>query len=555
MWTITGQTGKALNATSRTLAEIGALGPKVTFRSLAADSMTWGVMLAELAPTTELIPEIGQEIALFRSGSRVFCGHVANVRQAGHSVTVTVNNAWWWLERVFLSSTQTDGTGATGTRASFALAAGDLSTSFAAVANAAIALGVPMSLGALAATFNAPELRLNQQSFGQALAEIARVTPDLVTWFDYSVGGYPALRTSRRLSAGTVTIDADAEVTIDLNPLTQMEVSAVDVPYLVRAADGAKQFAMQSAGTRAMGKTQLMTVSGDEMDTFLPKDLLDVFENMATLDYATASFVANRDSTLKGLLDKYGYLPGSPGTAVYFYIGTTSFKSPVSYGFPGISYLRADGTPRTGATYLVASGGTVPEWLLKAYGGEVVTVSGTWIAYFQTRDANGDHAVPDIYYDLERGGEAMGGFDNDQKFGVGSDFAKRYSVRSFSFQATVINTPFYSYTDVYRPSDYGFAAPPPGFAAGLLAAQSYRPYEGSITIPAEECGATRYLPSAINVSNSMPDHASMKAMASSEEWDLQTGDTTVVLGPPARFSYRELVNRLRGSSNDNILYV
>ena len=47
----------------------------------------------------------------------------------------------------------------------------------------------------------------------------------------------------------------------------------------------------------------------------------------------------------------------------------------------------------------------------------------------------------------------------------------------------------------------------------------------------------------------------MKAMASEEEWDLDTGTTTIVLGPPARFAFKELVNRLRGSSSDNIVYL
>lgn len=550
MWTITGQAGKALDATSRTLAEIGALNPKVTFRSLAADSMTWGVMLAGLAPGAELIPEIGQEMALYRSGVRVFCGHVANVRQSGRNIAVTVNNAWWWLERVFLSSTQTDGTGATGTRASFALSAGDLSTSFAGIANAAIALGVPMQLGALAATFNAPELRLNQQSFGQALAEVARVTPDLVTWFDYSVAGLPALRTSRRLSAGTVTIDAEAEVGIDLNPLTELEVSAVDIPYLVRAADGAKQFAMQSAGTRAMGKTQLLTVSGDEMDTFLPKDLLESVAaasyNHPTLGNNVSAYVWEHDPSLGKALGWPNYGAGSIANSLDFYTVPINkvVASPVH--FPNYNVQGPDGTPASG--YMLLSN-SLPEWAMVALGAVRAVLSGTWVVTWPESQG----PWPEWYQMLQVGAQT----------GAGHTGASGLTLVNYTyylarpFQVECILTPAFRAAPgtLYRPSDYGFVAPPAGFSAGLLAAQSYLPYEGTITIPAEECGATRYLPTAINVSNARPQFASMRAMVSSEEWDLQTGETTIVLGPPARFSYRDLVNRLRGSSNDNIVYL
>ena len=548
-----------MDATARTLAAIGAQNPKVVFRSLAADTLTWTVLLEGFAPASEIIPELGQEVALFRSGSRFFCGHVSAVRQSGRTVAVTASNAWWWLERVFLASTQTDGTGATGTRATFALPAQTLAASLTALATAAIALGVPMTLGTLAATFEAPQLRLNQMSFAQAIAEVCRVTPDLVTWYDYAGTGLPALRTARRLTCSTTTLDAEAVESFDLNPLTELQLTAVDIPYLIRAADGAKQFALQSAGTPAVGKTQLVTVSGDEMDTFLPKDLLDSYA-IQTIASVTDDFVAERDSYLAQLVSLYGSIPVGIGASLTFWTGiSTGPKSAETYNFPAVHYRKADGYVYTSGEMAAVSiivSGRPPDWVMQQYAGSIeeVTISGTWISSMFTYDGT-SHAVTDAHWDISQGGWYYDGFALSDTVGTGNDWTKHFSVRQWSLTAYVIAGSWPALTTIYRAADYGFAFPPAGFADGLLAAQNYIPYEGQIEIMAEECGATRYLPTAINLANSMTAHAAMKAMLSSEELDLQTGVTTLVLGPPVRFSYRDLVNRLRGSSNDNVIYV
>ena len=550
MWTITGQTSKAMDATSRTLAAIGAQNPKVAFRSLAADTLTWTVLLAGFAPAAEIIPELGQEVALYRSGTRFFCGHVSAVKQSGRTVSVTVSNAWWWLERVFLASTQTDGTGASGTRATFALTAQPLAASFTALANAAIALGVPMQLGALAGTFNAPELRLNQMSFAQALGEVARVTPDLVTWFDYTVAGLPALRTSRRLTAAATTVDPRAAERFALNPLTELQLTAVEIPYLIRAADGAKQFATQSAGVPAVGKTQLITVSGDEMDTFLPKDLLDSV-TVQSADYTTLE-LALYDTNLKTFFEQYGPVNGgiTYGNRVRYYTGDSVKRTPVDVWLTGLQTQAKNGAAiPAGTVYLITTAEALPDWAVTAMGGVAVTITGTMIAW-EYSNANGWSPCFDALYNSSPswGGPTwISEHPSTQMF--------YWCARPLKVEGVLVPTHYASATPVYKPADYGFAFPPAGFADGLLAAQNYIPYDGEIELMAAECGDQRYLQNALNVSNSLPAHAAMKAMLSSEELDLQTGVTTLVIGPPARFSYRELVNRLRGSSNDNIIYV
>jgi hypothetical protein len=557
MWTIQGQTGKTLDATVRTLAAIGAVTPRVVFRSLAADTLTWSVVLDGLAPGSEIIPELGQDVTMLRSGVRCFCGTVAGVRQTGRVVTVTVSNAWWWLERVFLASPETDGTGATGTRATYALPAQSLTDSFEDLANAAIALGVPMQLGSLATTFSAPELRLNQMSFAQALAEVARVTPDLVTWFDYSVAGLPALRTARRLTGTPVTIDAEVVEAVDLNPLTELQLSRVDIPYLVRSATGAKQFALQTAGTAAAGvpggRVQLLTVSGDEMDTFLPQDLLDTVAvqsflwsdvaNIHLYDPAIVSMIASNGPFKAGAI-------ASVRGALTVYYGMSNDKVPEVIWFAPKA-VRADSGVAlpAGTRYWVTTGAPLPEWAVAELGAVEVTITATFVVEEPTSTAGWSPLFSAMMSGAQWGGPTWTNGDQND------DDQWYWLARPVTIKAWLIDTAYATLTDVYRPADYGFAFPPAGFAAGLLAAQNYVPYEGSIEMMAEEAGATRYLGSPINVSHALPAAASMAAMLSSEEWDLESGATTLTLGPPARFSYRDLVNRMRGSSNDNIIYV
>jgi hypothetical protein len=557
MWTILGQTGKAMDATERTLAAIGAENPRVVFRSLAADTLSWQVLLDGLAPSAEIIPEAGQEVELRRSGARFFCGTVTSVRQTGRVVSVEAANAWWWLERVFLESLQTDGTGATGTRATYALPEQDLDDSFAALANAAIALGVPMQLGALAATFAAPPLRLAQMSFAQALAEVARVTPDLVTWFDYSASGLPALRTARRLTAATTTVDAETVEAFDVRPLTELQVSVVSVPYLSRAASGAKKFEMQTAGTAASGvpggRAQILTVSGDEMDTFLPIDLLDSAEVWSyyhpTPSLLLSAYVWERDPSLGQAVGIPTYGAGVIGDSLTYYTNASPLQSQTRW-FSGFAARKADGTvlPSLAGWYVLAQD-DVDDWVLDVIGGFRATLSGTWIATW--RSANGPW--PAWFSQLQTGATTGAGYA-EVSFGQLSGL-EHWLARPF--EVSCVLAPGIDYADrlKYKPADYGFVNPPAGFAAGLLAAQNYVPYEGQIEIAAEECGAARYLATGINLSNAMTGAASMKAMLSSEELDLDAGLTTLVLGPPERFSYRDLVNRLRGSSNDNIVYL
>jgi hypothetical protein len=92
-------------------------------------------------------------------------------------------------------------------------------------------------------------------------------------------------------------------------------------------------------------------------------------------------------------------------------------------------------------------------------------------------------------------------------------------------------------------------------AANLLAAQNWIPYEGSIQLEQEDVGGTRYRGTKVNISNSLPAFSTMGALVSGESLEIESGRTTINLGAPARNDYRTLVDKIRKTSQDNIVYV
>lgn len=544
-----------MDATVRTLAAVGAIGPKVSFRNLGVDQLTWSVMLADLTPGSEIIPEAGQVVTLFRSGVRFFSGHAAPARQRGRMVGITVYGPWWWLERIFLESVQTDDTAATADRATYALPKQSLTTSLNALLAAAIAKGAPLAIGSLATTFSAPEIRLNQMSYAQAISEAVRITPDAVLYFDYSTAT-PTANTVRRKtglatgSAASVDLDAALVDGFEINPLIEMQVSQVKIPYLQRAVDGGKKFALQTSGTASAGKVQVITVSGDEMDTFLPKDTLDSVQVKSGL-WSTQPLV-QYDPALKSLVDKYGGFWGGDyfAGAITYYTGFSNAKQATTSYFAPLTARAKSGKPiPAGTQYFVTSTDPLPEWAVEQLGAVEVAITGTLIATEITTNASWSPLFKAMREGSSTGGPVWLSGDN------WNNNQYHWLAHPLAVDGYLIPTEYAALTSVYKASDYDFISPPTGFSDGLLAAQNYLAYDGSIEFTEEECGTARYLMKAVNLTHTMTAHATMRAMLQSEELDLASGVTTLVLGAPARFSYADLVNRIRGNSNSNIVYL
>jgi len=643
-WTIKGEAGKTFDATVRSLEVAQIDSAQVAFKSLAEDTFTFTI--SPQAITSATIPELKQSMTLYRAGVQFFHGTVTNVRNAINSesqqVQVTVSGPWWWMERIGFTTNIQDGTGVTGDRLSAvfgsASAGQDLRTSIHSVIDRCAALGVPVATtaaGSNCATMTTfPRITLNQSTCGQVLSELVRLVPDTMVWFDYSVTPARLYVERRTVTAGAITFNAatDPITSIDINPIIELQVSEVKLPYVTRATNGRTVFQSQSAGSGSSETRQVLTISGPELDTFLPNDLFDnVLIKVSTLSEAIGYSMAS------GFISKYGYNPvntsGTTFTSVNYWANgggltintyqilasssNVAGYTPVLFGSdnkgnPSDWMIKQAGLIETQVTGGIWMQDPVSntDWtkriaLNTAFGvGDIYKYDGTYYNTGRNFEDNGPtiwlapNAVATAYTTRNPGltqGSTntttriqydVGGsppYFNDGYIGQQISFTayKKYE----TYEATVTVTDYNSATKTfthtplrsgyvagtggwvsrpyiilpdpvyYRSADYSFIFPPAGLAAFLQGAQSWLPYEGSINLVQEDVGGTRYRGNRINITNSLPAFTSMGALVESETLDIKTGSTTINLGCPPRNDYRTIVDKIRKTSQDNIVYI
>ena len=566
-WTIAGETGKAFNATARSFSTAAIDSARLDFKSLEPDTLTFTITPESLTSAT--IPELRQEMILYRDGVQFFVGHVTDVRTMINSgmqqSQITVSGPWWWLEKIPFTSIMTDGTSATAERISYvfgtASAGQNLKTSIEAAINRAAALGAPIATiaqgSSVDAMFTVPRITLNQSTCGQVISELVRICPDTMVWFDYSTKPV-RVRVERRGATTTSSLNASTSpiASIDINPVIDLEVSNVVLPYVDRDTQGRTRFQVQSSGTNVATKRQIITVSGPELDTFLPNDLFDSQTISVTSNYGATAYTL--DTIIKQTAVKYGFasLPAST-TAISYRLydkrattatGTVTGATYTDYVVGSASLSNKSGTVLTG--YKIITSQDPADWV----GINVVDA----ILYGQFRyihkfdDNHGGVFNPFPAWASEIGMSRIGtGFDGTGFYADNITIA----TKPFSFNVKATNSIAGTSQTFYRPADYSFIAPPADLAANLLAAQNWIPYEGSIQLEQEDVGGTRYRGTKVNISNSLPAFSNMGALVSGESLEIETGRTTINLGAPARNDYRTLVDKIRKTSQDNIVYV
>lgn len=102
---------------------------------------------------------------------------------------------------------------------------------------------------------------------------------------------------------------------------------------------------------------------------------------------------------------------------------------------------------------------------------------------------------------------------------------------------------------------FDFLVPPPGLAAGLQAAQNWVPWEGPISLIADEVSGDNLLNQKYNLTNTLLACAEMNTLARSISHDIFGGVTTIDLGAPARSDFGTLTSRIRRQPRDNIVYL
>lgn len=532
---------------------------------------------ANIQSTASTLPTLRQQITLYRDLDVFFRGWVTNIRSVitngSHEHQITVSGPWWFLEKVPFTSIQQDGSGASGERITYVFGTPslgqNLKTSIEQAINRANEIGCPIASisggSSVASMHTFPRITLNQSTCGQVIAELVRLVPDAMTYFNYSVYP-PALKVVRRPSCSTTTFNQDTSpiTSIDINPIIELEVEQVTLPSVNRNTTGLTIFNTQESGSDVSGKNvtkrQVITISGPELDTFLPNDL---FESATVIKSSSISILAHdsdpscvsaaNSAGLTRLPISIDYSSVTLGSSRQRYDQTqtnylgSDYDVKKSFQVGGYSIKNKSGSTLYG--YSVLTSGKPADWTGIPY--VECTVSGEM--YIRVNWDNGDKTprpgTPDY---VKSAGFVFkqSGFTCDSP----SCAWVAYYVKPFSFSGYATPGNAGSQT-VYKPADYSFINPPTGLAEFLRSTQNWIPYEGSIELEQQDVGAVRYSGRKINIINSIPAFSTMGALVSGESLEIETGRTTINLGAPARNDYRTLVDKIRKTSQDNIVYV
>lgn len=563
----------AMNATLRTPEQLRMVRGNLQFQSLAADTLTWESVLDDATGAGVVVPQEEQVVQLYKDGERRFYGHVSRVEYSLTRVSVEVQGPWWWLQKVMLSGNQTAPDGGAAERTKFVLPNGSLRTMFNDLIDRFVALNIPLQRGSVAGMYDFVRLTLSDMSCAAALTKLMARCPDAVALFDYTGADYslPVLKIARRNGASAMAdktyVIADDRVTLGkISARTDQEVTRVELPYMDRhPVTGKPRFQQQGNGTAQLGKLQLVTVSGPEIVNFLPKD---DFENASIktvlANQITDAYIAANDSGLAAISKEYG-ISGGRDSSFRTYSGDTNQSGGVTrlvttnHNFPGLTFTRNNGDALNNLTgrYLVVTSG-LPEWAKEQWSGIDVTVTGTWIAYW---DYAGQGNNFDARFEALRAGAQVGsGFFNSN---LSPSSKKAWAARAFSLRAVLLqvvagmpdNPPWDTAKTVYKKWDYEFLTPPAGMAEGLRQAQNWTPYEGSFETAGNDVPGTNLLDKAVNLQGSRTSFATMRAMIKTLNYDLLTKRTTIALGAPARTNLATAMGRVPTSPQDVIEYI
>lgn len=558
-FTITGQSGATLNAGARTFQQLAITSCVLKFQSLAEDTLTWTSATTNAAGAGTIVPDLGQVVELLDGATRRFRGHVTKTRVRGNRVTVEASGPWWWMTRVMLSSNRTDANGGTSERVQFVFPTGDLRGMIINLLDRAIDVGVPINRGTagqMAAMYDVCKVTLSNMSYAAALAKLMSRCPDAVAWFDYGTGEVnPRLKIARRSGENAMTemdlaIGTEIE-DIDIQPRLDLEVSRVVLPYMDRnPTTGKPRYQEQASGTAVTGKLQVAVVSGPEIVEQLPLEDFESY-NIRTSSSITADWVSSRDPSLAAIKEQYSIL-GAPGTSVTTYSGSGTSRKATTRSFPPIQFRRENGASATMTGRHLVLTENVPDWVMRKYKGIRVTITGTWIAQWLD-SVRGLNSTPSAgFRALEAGAVTGKGKEKSVTTGEDSKYDNEWLARPFSVQGILINTKFGNKKNVYKPWDWDFLNPPAGMAAGLRTSQNWVPWEGPITTVHGTLSGQNLLNRSVNVTGTLSECASMKALAKAITFDLMRGRRTIQLGAPARIDFGTAVGRVNVSPQDVI---
>ena len=570
MWTIQGKENETLGTTIRPVSEVAG-DLRLRYESLQKDVLTWTVTSGSATLADLTIPARGETVKAALSGEKRFEGIVTerNVVVASDSVdvTLTVAGAWYWLEKSPISDVITDDSGEDLERASFQFPEGDLKTNIERVFARAEALGLPVRIGTISEVYTVPKMTVSNGSFADVLTELVRLCPDAMTWWDYSTTGTPKFNLTRRDDAAALELAYGSSplVSASFADKEGFQVSHVEIQFAERNAAGEMIFKKQTSGSPTVGKNQVVVNSGESLvvDTLPP----DPIESQIVTSFQTlSSGGALLQDTIESIWPLWRELSAIHGTsgapslfphdssysfALAGQNGSASYPEAISPGYydEDGNQIVLSSTKRFVA--INAENSTLPEWLIDLLGIEKGTFRGT---VFTRDEYVAGTAVQDSMSDFDLALRNAANYFVQQNQNVGGQTSTIRVWMFFDVDLPVyfINQELAAVT-FYKPLAYQFQAPPDGFAEALRDAQDWVPYEGQATITEEVGGTTEARGKVLNLGNTLPEWASMRALVQGCDISLADGVQTIRTGSAQRLGLDDIVSRLRSKPADNVV--
>lgn len=587
-YTITGEAGKAVDATERTLEELGWIAGTLVRPSLGIEELDIAIPLSDPTGAGHHIPDWGQELLLRRDGADHFRGHVLEPEVGPQAVSFRLVGPAWWLAQEPISSSQTDGAGDPADRQQFVFgrspASKYLGDHVSVLFARAVARGLPVGLDSAWPAekfFEFPQMTISLTDYLSALGEILRPLADVATWWDHSTNP-PEFHAERRadLPAHELVHGAEPLVSWRLSPRVSSEVSQVTVTSVTRnETTGATEFVEESSGTGVVGKRQIVTTSGPELSDWLPSSLFRTFEAQ-TSDYGATStgwrdFLVDYDPRWADIAAAVGAFGGPSGTAWASSFTADDSPNPKSlltteFGgnriwLPESVAAYADKTFETDFADLdkfVVAGFRPPSWLLEDGTSRIREIELDLYWYVQMPElvsSRNDHEIAihaiaePVAHKYNTDETIDYGFVSESNgiFGGGADQIRVFGLTSLTLYLAAVSYP--EATTLYETSDFDFVAPPAGLAANLLSTQNFVPHDGYLEISEDSPTATPWWARKYNLSSALPALATAGAIPRRIEEDLAAGSTRIEVGAPPRFDFPGLVRRIRQSGQDNIV--
>ena len=589
-YSLQGETGKTLDAGWYTLESLGVHLATVTLRSLAEDELVF----TQRATPGRAIADDGQWLNLADGDGKVILSGIAK-----RTFVYPQNLYQFSVANVYRGLTQTPLTDAITLRPYVLYTGADLSETLLHLLNRANDIGLPIRApDSLPEMFAVPKMAFISASCGSALEDALKWLPDAASRMDYA-SSPPTLRLTRRDPSAAVLLDLDSPghgvTALTLAPMPEARALSVSVVYAVR--DGAMiiNYLTQKAGDDSAEAHRSLSIylSGHERTDGLTSEALVTAGNALTtaraaLDAANAAIVASAATVSATLAATLAAIPadGRFDAGAYAAAHDTALATGTTAGVTwqtgtvklwnytvgmGIS-----ATPSTTSVSLFYATAAAPTVAVSPAG---VVAPGTFTdAQLATAGASktaglicgqmmfqqplsGNHGYPTLL-----GGYAYGfnywstppstayrTYDFATLAGTSVDFLSMSvpdimaALRSAAYAAVTPTPALGTFID-----QAAFVEAPADLAANYFAAQDWLPYSGQLTFtptapvvpePGEFVGITASgLPS---------EFATMATPVASLAMDLDTGASTVTLGPSARMTYANLQDRLRIPAADN----